>query len=82
MEYDFLGPSGLRVLAIALGGWLTYGGHVVEAQTHACLKTAFAAGISFFDCGKGYLNGDSERVMGKALKEFPWSRCILSSVPK
>ena len=28
MEYRFLGRSGLKVSAISLGGWLTYGGHV------------------------------------------------------
>lgn len=28
MEYRFLGKSGLKVSAISLGGWLTYGGHV------------------------------------------------------
>ena len=28
MEYRRLGNSGLKVSAISLGGWLTYGGHV------------------------------------------------------
>ena len=28
MEYRFLGRSGLKVSAISLGGWLTFGGHV------------------------------------------------------
>lgn len=28
MEYRFLGRSGLKVSAISLGGWLTYGGHI------------------------------------------------------
>lgn len=28
MEYRLLGRSGLKVSAISLGGWLTYGGHV------------------------------------------------------
>jgi hypothetical protein len=30
MEYRFLGRSGLKVSAISLGGWLTYGGHVED----------------------------------------------------
>lgn len=39
MEYRFLGRSGLKVSAISLGGWLTYGGHVdrgkfVVTETH------------------------------------------------
>jgi hypothetical protein len=32
MEYRFLGRSGLKVSAISLGGWLTYGGHVDRGE--------------------------------------------------
>ena len=32
MEYRFLGRSGLKVSAISLGGWLTYGGHVDHGE--------------------------------------------------
>ena len=32
MEYRFLGRSGLKVSAISLGGWLTYGGHVEKGE--------------------------------------------------
>lgn len=32
MEYRFLGRSGLKVSAISLGGWLTYGGHVANGK--------------------------------------------------
>lgn len=32
MEYRYLGPSGLQVSAISLGGWLTYGGHVENGK--------------------------------------------------
>lgn len=34
MEYRFLGRSGLKVSAISLGGWLTYGGHVDRGARH------------------------------------------------
>lgn len=32
MQYRFLGRSGLKVSAISLGGWITYGGHVKDGQ--------------------------------------------------
>lgn len=35
MQYRYLGRSGLQVSAIALGGWLTYGGHV-DKSTCTC----------------------------------------------
>ena len=34
MEYRFLGRSGLKVSAISLGGWLTYGGHVDNGKSN------------------------------------------------
>lgn len=38
MEYRFLGRSGLKVSAISIGGWLTFGGHVDEGKKEAlCL---------------------------------------------
>ncbi|ESZ94434.1 putative voltage-gated K channel beta subunit [Sclerotinia borealis F-4128] len=74
MEYRYLGPSGLQVSAISLGGWLTYGGHVENENTFACMKAAYDAGINFFDCAEGYAGGESERVMGEAIKKFGWKR--------
>ncbi|KAF1925512.1 Aldo/keto reductase [Didymella exigua CBS 183.55] len=74
MEYRFVGRSGLQISAISLGGWLTYGGHVGDENTFACLKAAFDAGINFFDAAESYSGGESERVMGRAIKHFGWSR--------
>ncbi|EHK96211.1 putative Voltage-gated potassium channel subunit beta-1 [Glarea lozoyensis 74030] len=66
MEYRFLGRSGLKVSALSLGGWLTYGGHVEEA--------AYDIGVNFFDCAETYSAGESERVMGRAINKFGWKR--------
>jgi predicted oxidoreductase len=74
MEYRFVGRSGLQISAISLGGWLTYGGHVGDDNTFACLKAAYDAGINFFDCAEGYAQGESEKVMGRAIKHFGWTR--------
>ncbi|PSN67958.1 Aldo/keto reductase [Corynespora cassiicola Philippines] len=74
MEYRFVGKSGLQISAISLGGWLTYGGHVGDENTFACLKAAYDAGINFFDCAEGYAKGESEKVMGRAIKHFGWNR--------
>jgi voltage-dependent potassium channel beta subunit len=74
MEYRFLGRSGLQVSAISLGGWLTYGGHVENENTFACMKAAYDVGINFFDCAEAYAGGESEKVMGQAIKKFGWKR--------
>lgn len=77
MEYRFAGKSGLQISAISLGGWLTYGGHVGDSNTFACLKAAYDSGINFFDCAEGYARGESEKVMGRAIKHFGWNRSDL-----
>ncbi|KAK0943916.1 hypothetical protein LTR29_004683 [Friedmanniomyces endolithicus] len=74
MEYRFLGRSGLQVSCISLGGWLTYGGHVENEKTFSCMKAAYDAGINFFDCAEGYAGGESEKVMGEAIKRYGWKR--------
>jgi len=74
MQYRFLGRSGLQVSALSLGGWLTYGGHVGSENTYACMKAAYDCGINFFDCAEGYAAGESEKVMGEAIKKYGWKR--------
>ena len=74
MEYRFLGRSGLQVSAISLGGWLTFGGHVDREGTYACMKAAYDCGVNFFDCAEGYADGESETVMGEAIKKYGWKR--------
>lgn len=36
------------------------------------MKAAYDVGINFFDCAEGYAGGESERVMGQAIKKFGW----------
>ncbi|KAJ9156638.1 Aldo/keto reductase [Pleurostoma richardsiae] len=74
MEYRFLGRSGLKVSAISLGGWLTYGGHVDREGTYACMKAAYDCGVNFFDCAEAYAGGESEKVMGEAIRKYGWKR--------
>ncbi|TQW00708.1 hypothetical protein V2A60_001760 [Cordyceps javanica] len=74
MQYRFLGKSGLQVSAISLGGWLTYGGHVDREGTYACMKAAYDCGVNFFDCAEVYAGGESEKVMGEAIKKYGWKR--------
>ncbi|POR33631.1 Putative voltage-gated potassium channel subunit beta [Tolypocladium paradoxum] len=74
MTYRFLGRSGLQVSSISLGGWLTYGGHIDREGTYACMKAAYDCGVNFFDCAESYSGGDSEIVMGEAIKKYGWKR--------
>ena len=42
--------------------------------TFACMKAAYDTGVNFFDCAEGYAEGESEKVMGEAIKKFEWKR--------
>ncbi|KAI9357996.1 NADP-dependent oxidoreductase domain-containing protein, partial [Zopfochytrium polystomum] len=74
MEYRYLGRSGLKVSVLSLGGWLTYGGHVDDTVTEACMKAAYDVGINFFDNAESYGDGDSELAMGRVIKKLAWPR--------
>ncbi|KAK2739625.1 hypothetical protein FQN55_009361 [Onygenales sp. PD_40] len=74
MIYRRVGNSGLHVSVISLGGWLTYGGHVDENGTLECMKQAYDLGVNFFDTAESYSGGESEILMGKAIKKFGWKR--------
>ncbi|UCH83633.1 MAG: aldo/keto reductase [Candidatus Latescibacterota bacterium] len=77
MEYRHLGSSGLRVSALSLGAWITYGGQVGEEAAAECMRAAYDSGVNFFDNAEAYDAGNAERVMGKVIKKFQWKRSDL-----
>jgi hypothetical protein len=48
MQYRRLGSAGMRVSAIGLGSWLTYGNAIEEEIAINCIHKAYEAGINFF----------------------------------
>ena len=74
MEYRRLGKSGLKVSALSLGSWVTFGKQVGIEDAKALLRTAFEAGVNFFDNAEGYEAGESEKIMGAAIRELGLSR--------
>jgi voltage-dependent potassium channel beta subunit len=80
MSYRPFGRCGTKVSAFGLGGWTTYGGSVKDAgNIRKILVGAFEAGINFFDIADVYARGESEKAMGKVLKEFPRHELVISS---
>ena len=74
MHYRPLGRSGLRVSELSLGSWVTYGNQVDTRLARECMAAAYDAGVNFFDNAEVYARGESERIMGVALKELGWRR--------
>jgi len=83
MEYRRLGRSGLKLSALSFGSWVTFGTQVDERAAIELMKLAYDAGVNFFDNAEAYAHGESEKIMGRALKKLGWSRdsyCISSKV--
>ncbi|NQU66327.1 MAG: aldo/keto reductase family protein [Candidatus Marinimicrobia bacterium] len=79
MEYRKLGNSSVKVSAISIGAWLTFGNTVEEKLTHNILDAAVDNGINFVDVADVYALGKAESVVGTWLKDRDRSKLIVSS---
>jgi voltage-dependent potassium channel beta subunit len=81
MEYKRLGKSGLKISELSFGAWVTFANQLDAQNARECMKLAYDAGVNFFDNAEVYAKGEAERMMGKIIKEFGWSRdsfCVSS----
>ena len=78
MRYNLLGNTGLYVSELCLGA-MTFGaggsmwqaiGQLSPAESLALVAAAFDAGVNFIDTADVYSEGDSERMVGSALKKL------------
>jgi voltage-dependent potassium channel beta subunit len=74
MEYRRLGHSGIQISALSFGSWLTFGKQIDDNTSETLMGMAYDAGINFFDNAEIYARGQSEVVMGKALKALNRTR--------
>lgn len=80
MNYRRLGNSGLKVSALSLGGWTTFGDSVTDQRlARDILVKAYDSGINFFDIADVYARGEAEKLMGSILKLFPRHTLVISS---
>lgn len=74
MKYRHLGKSGIQVSELSLGSWVTFHTQAGIDATVELMSAAYAAGVNFFDNAENYAAGNSEKVMGAALKKLGWRR--------
>jgi voltage-dependent potassium channel beta subunit len=74
MNYRRLGQSGLKVSELSLGSWVTYGNQMGADVARECMAAAYDAGVNFFDNAEVYAKGESEVIMGEALRRLGWRR--------
>jgi len=74
MKYGYLGRTGLKISKLSFGSWVTFGHQMGVDAVAETMKTAFDAGCIFFDNAEVYAAGQSETLMGEALKQLGWGR--------
>ncbi len=74
MQYRHLGRTGLRVSELSFGSWVTFSNQIDVKAAVDCMSAAYEAGVNFFDNAEVYAGGESEKVMGAALKKLGWRR--------
>ena len=69
MEYRALGGTGVQVSHLCLGAMM-FGawGNTDHAESVRMIRTALDAGVNFVDTADVYSHGESEEIVGKALK--------------
>jgi voltage-dependent potassium channel beta subunit len=74
MEYRRLGHSGLKVSVLSFGSWVTFKSQLDVDRAIECMDAAYQVGVNFFDNAEAYAGGESERIMGEAIRELGWPR--------
>lgn len=74
MNYRRLGHAGLKVSELSFGSWVTFGNQMDEKLGRECMAAAKDGGVNFFDNAEVYAAGESETIMGAALKTLRWPR--------
>jgi len=68
MQYRILGHSGLKISPLCLGA-MNFGDPTPEVESIDMINRALEAGINIIDTANVYSQGESERIVGKALKQ-------------
>lgn len=81
MEYRYMGRTGLQLSALSFGSWVTFHKQIKDNSANELMGIAYDNGINFFDNAEVYALGESEKMMGRVLKEKNWDRTsyVLSS---
>jgi voltage-dependent potassium channel beta subunit len=79
MEYRRLGKAGMKVSAVSLGAWLTFGGSVEDDAARKCIRSAIENGVNFIDVADAYAGGKAEEVVGQVIRDYKRSDLVISS---
>src|SRR5688572_2522806 len=79
MQYRRLGKAGVKVSAVGLGSWITFGKQVDARQADALVGKALDLGIQFIDTADVYAGGVAEEILGKVLANHRRESFVLAT---
>ena len=81
MDYRYMGKTGLQLSVLSFGSWITFHKQFDDSIADELMGIAYDSGINFFDNAEIYALGESEKMMGRVLKQKNWDRTsyVLSS---
>ena len=74
MEYRKMGKTGLELSVLSFGSWVTFHKQIDDSIADELMGIAYDNGINFFDNAEVYALGESEKMMGRVLKNKNWER--------
>ena len=74
MKYRRLGKSGLELSIVSFGSWISFQKQINDTIADELMGIAYDNGINFFDNSEAYAGGESEKMMGRVLKNKNWDR--------
>lgn len=74
MEYRRMGRTGLQLSILSFGSWVTFHKQIEDGTADELMGIAYDNGINFFDNAEVYALGESEKMMGRVLKQKNWDR--------
>mgnify|MGYP003338391075 FL=1 len=74
MEYRKMGKTGLQLSTLSFGSWVTFHKQINDNIADELMGVAYDAGVNFFDNAEVYAAGESEKMMGRVLKNKQWDR--------
>lgn len=69
-----MGKTGLQLSVLSYGSWVTFHKQLDDTKADELMGIAYDNGINFFDNAEVYSRGESEKLMGRVLKNKKWDR--------
>ena len=74
MEYRYMGKTGLQLSVLSFGSWVSFHKQIDDNIADELMGIAYDNGVNFFDNAEVYALGESEKMMGRVLKNKNWDR--------